>query len=118
MGRGGDLASLATADEQDFVVGLVRASSLTETSVYIGLSTLDSATLHWSDGLPVGFTNWKSEIGSGGCVAVNAGDGRWSAVSCEETLPFVCKKRSGSFASPVCVLPSVVTVDLIRILYW
>jgi hypothetical protein len=96
VGGGGELASVTTAEEQEFVVALVRAS---QEPVYVGLSSVDSSTFRWSDGVPVEYTNWGRErdIASEGCVAMNSDDGHWRVVDCKETLPFVCKKRSESY---------------------
>ncbi|XP_036110432.1 secretory phospholipase A2 receptor [Molossus molossus] len=89
-----DIASLA---EVEFLMTLLGDENASET--WIGLSSNKTPVrFEWSTGSSVTFTNWhtlepqilpnRSQL----CVSAEKLEGHWKVKSCEETLPYICKK--------------------------
>jgi hypothetical protein len=63
---------------------------------WIGLSdTVLEGTFAWTDGTPLGYTNWLAGEPNGGaagdCVNIRAGTDTWADLTCTTSLDFVCE---------------------------
>ena len=92
--QGGNVASINSIKENEFLTGLV------DQDVWLGLSVdpvNDTAVVSWVDGSPVTYTNWSESDPSYqhqlGILRVGgAQTGRWEYVSYNTSFPYVCKK--------------------------
>ena len=52
----------------------------------------------WSDGWRVSYTNWGIEDNTKdeACVQLNITTGKWDAMQCDTTLPYMCKFSTGN----------------------
>nr|XP_040053507.1 macrophage mannose receptor 1 [Gasterosteus aculeatus aculeatus] len=108
--EGGDLVSVTSAEEEQFVTGAMDASWI---DLWIGLSTLKCNKIScqveatntqyaWSDALHVGYTNWAegepsgSDTQAGACAAIvkdpSDGFGKWRSHLCRYERPYMCKR--------------------------
>lgn len=96
---GGDLISLHSPDEFNFILTLANAHHLMY-SAFSGLNDRNTEGGYvWSDGSPVQYTNWgvnqpDNFHSQEDCVEV-FGDGTWNDVSCGEMRHFGCKISVG-----------------------
>ncbi|TKR81428.1 hypothetical protein L596_015296 [Steinernema carpocapsae] len=94
--RGGNLASVHSSDEADFVAKLMEPS--TEEAWIGGHRIGNSDQFDWTDGSAWDFSKWKWDPLSGfKCVSVSKIEGSsytqgWTAGICEHPMFFVCKK--------------------------
>jgi len=96
---GGDLASINTKGENDFVESVIwqgHREDLEDVDVWIGLNDLDKYNYYqWVDGSPVSYTKWSFNEPDGGdpqCVKFIRLEGYWSDKKCTQQLPYMCKK--------------------------
>ncbi|XP_076033572.1 macrophage mannose receptor 1-like isoform X5 [Oratosquilla oratoria] len=100
---GGDLASITTWQEQDFIH--LKSSD----DSWIGLNDREEEGKYsWSDGTKVNILNWDSgepSKGDSNCVEQKYSSGKWNDVDCNEKKTYICK-RHASATSLVPVTPS------------
>ncbi|KAK6180708.1 hypothetical protein SNE40_008709 [Patella caerulea] len=104
-GKGGDLLSITSKTEQDYVKGRIRASN-DSGIVWIGLNNLDKdETWQWSDGSPLNLTNWlkgepETVDGSGSdCGAISNLEYGWFNQQCTQMSKYICKKHPSQATS-------------------
>jgi len=90
-GRGLELASIHSQQEQDLVTGLAGGHQ-----VYIGLTDVAvEGEFRWTEGTPLDFESWYSSNPDGGdsndCVYIYSSDGEWSDCDCVRTSGLACK---------------------------
>jgi hypothetical protein len=95
--RNVDNANLVSITDQ-FESALIHLLTVSKTSgdPWIGLTTFaGDLTWTWTDGRRNTFTNWGNITGIteifSKCVYVQDSDGKWSATSCADKKPFICK---------------------------
>ncbi|XP_026210251.1 C-type mannose receptor 2, partial [Anabas testudineus] len=107
---GGDLVSITTAEEEQYVIAAQDASTL---DLWIGLSTLKcnkiscevevgNSQFTWADALQVGYTNWATgqptvDTQTGSCAALIRDEteefGKWRSHPCRYERSYMCKRR-------------------------
>jgi len=101
---GGNLVSIHTMEEQQFIEGQVRAFNIEAMNMWIGFNDMNPpSSWQWSDGTPTDFIHWltgepNNEGGMELCAAmeINGGAfGTWSDRHCQNARPFICKKNKG-----------------------
>uniref|UniRef100_G1PD26 Macrophage mannose receptor 1 n=1 Tax=Myotis lucifugus TaxID=59463 RepID=G1PD26_MYOLU len=97
--EGGDLASIHTIEEFDFIISQLGYEPNDE--LWIGLNDLKiQMYFEWSDGTPVTFTKWLHGEPSHennrqeDCVVMKGKDGYWADRACERSLGYICKMKS------------------------
>ncbi|KAG7168501.1 macrophage mannose receptor 1-like 1 [Homarus americanus] len=99
QGLGGDLVSIHTPEENDFVFSLLSIERF-YTSTWIGMTDNGHpGDLTWSDGTSVTFTNWGvvysypfTHIPTCAQYAYTETQALWSMNKCEEVSYYICKK--------------------------
>ncbi|KAJ6666767.1 hypothetical protein lerEdw1_020491 [Lerista edwardsae] len=99
----GFLTSVDDRYEQAYLTSLVGLRH--EKYFWIGLSVAGQpGTLNWTNGAPVLFTHWNSEMPgqNPGCVAIRTGTaaGLWDVLSCETKAHFLCKQWAKGVTTP------------------
>jgi len=91
--RGGDLASIHSYEENDFISGLIQTYS------WIGLNDIEAESyFKWSDGTPLDYTNWRTDnpepdnSTSQNCVHIQSLEGGWWDAPCDDGGGVVCKE--------------------------
>ncbi|XP_038065070.1 alpha-N-acetylgalactosamine-specific lectin-like [Patiria miniata] len=95
----GHLASVASVEENDLLLTMVKSVRGTTTSnVWIGYTDeADEGNFIWTDGSAVGFTRWRSgqpwsRAGDAHCTEmVIIWDGKWNDDPCGFTKAYMCK---------------------------
>ncbi|XP_005387016.1 PREDICTED: macrophage mannose receptor 1 [Chinchilla lanigera] len=97
--EGGDLASIHTIEEFDFIISQLGYEPSDE--LWIGLNDIKiQMFFEWSDGTPVTFTKWLRGEPSHennrqeDCVVMKGKDGFWADRACEHPLGYICKMKS------------------------
>ncbi|KFO21624.1 Macrophage mannose receptor 1 [Fukomys damarensis] len=97
--EGGDLASIHTVEEFDFIFSQLGYEPSDE--LWIGLNDMKvQMFFEWSDGTPVTFTKWLRGEPSHennrqeDCVVMKGKDGFWADRACEQLLGYICKMKS------------------------
>ncbi|XP_023561199.1 macrophage mannose receptor 1 [Octodon degus] len=97
--EGGDLASIHTVEEFDFIISQLGYEPSDE--LWIGLNDIKiQMFFEWSDGTPVTFTKWLRGEPSHennrqeDCVVMKGKDGFWADRACEHPLGYICKMKS------------------------
>jgi len=93
---GGDLASIANADEDNAIKQLLPEA---DTWFWIGYNDIDEEqTFKWSDGMPWVYENWGDDEGiteTEDCVVINRKGPHstyvWCDAPCSWVIPFVCR---------------------------
>jgi len=91
--EGGNLASIESQAEQDFVAGLAGSDG-----AWIGLSDiLTEGTFTWADGAALSYENWRPNQPNNGnnnqhCAWIRDTDMLWDDVLCNKMLPYACQK--------------------------
>ncbi|KAK9396213.1 macrophage mannose receptor 1 [Crotalus adamanteus] len=101
--NGATLAYIENRYEQAFLTSLVGFR--TEPYIWIGLSDIqEKGTFRWTNGQPVQFTHWNSEMPGRkpGCVAMTTGftAGLWDLLKCETRAKFLCKRFADGVTPP------------------
>ncbi|KAG9356093.1 hypothetical protein JZ751_000937 [Albula glossodonta] len=98
---GGNLASVHSEDEFQFLRSLYRAHDPRENPFWIGLTDCQKkGRLMWSDGSKVDFTRWNSHEpnnhgGRENCVHSNWSSQKgWNDIPCDYKCAFICALRS------------------------
>lgn len=92
------LISIANKDENDKVYNLVEKfiGQPGKIKIWLGMERLSSdSKLHWIDNEPIAYENWApgEPDQTGACVQM-IHKGWWEDTSCEQQLPYICKKDS------------------------
>ncbi|XP_045141549.1 macrophage mannose receptor 1 [Echinops telfairi] len=108
--EGGDLASIHSIEEFDFIFSQLGYESTDE--LWIGLNDINiQMYFEWSDRTPVTFTKWlrgeptHENYRQEDCVVMKGKDGYWADLACEQPLDYICKMKSQSQA------PEIVEVE-------
>ncbi|XP_070582573.1 macrophage mannose receptor 1-like [Erythrolamprus reginae] len=101
--NGATLAYVENRYEQAFLTSLVGFRP--EPYIWIGLSDIqEKGTFRWTNGQPVQFTHWNSEMPGRepGCVAMKTGitAGLWDLLKCETRTRFLCKRFADGVTPP------------------
>ncbi|KAL2099694.1 hypothetical protein ACEWY4_004088 [Coilia grayii] len=116
--EGGDLVSIGSAEEEQYVIGRLDPSRF---DLWIGYSTLACTTIScqiqpnstqfsWSDANSASYTNWGtnqpdlSDKANGLCTAAikEAGEdyGKWKTHLCRHERPYMCKRGLNTICPP------------------
>ncbi|XP_075036883.1 lymphocyte antigen 75 [Mixophyes fleayi] len=94
--QGADLLSISSPEELKYIT---ENEELPE-SIWIGLNRLETGGgWQWSDDSPLNFVNWDQGIPAftvldgSSCGTLNVDSGQWKALTCDASLPYICKKR-------------------------
>ncbi|KAL5010854.1 hypothetical protein ScPMuIL_013159 [Solemya velum] len=96
---GGDLVSFRDDAEAQFVITLFNGIYPRVDSFWIGLNNLDSErSFEWSDGTPLGYTNWELNEPNNynqaeNCALFNWNSKAWVDINCYMVDNFVCKLK-------------------------
>ncbi|KAK1879694.1 Lactose-binding lectin l-2 [Dissostichus eleginoides] len=99
VSQGGNLVSIHSRAEEDFVKLLIKLSDPAEGITWIGLSDIyEQGRWVWSDGCAAKYFFWKqgepnNQGGNEHCV-FNNWSGKWNDTPCSLTLPSVCASRT------------------------
>ncbi|XP_042362423.1 lactose-binding lectin l-2-like [Plectropomus leopardus] len=100
VSEGGNLVSIHSRDEENFVKSLIKNFDPAQGRTWIGLSDIHKeGKWMWSDGCAVGFVFWKTGEpnnvgGNEHCVENNfSTELKWNDVACSNTFPSVCASR-------------------------
>ena len=95
LSLGGDLISITNEKENNHAKWLIRDQPSSRKSFWIGMNDKTSARkFQWSDGTPVGYTNWRQgepSHSSENCVEYGRSDGKWNDLTCNTVMSFICK---------------------------
>lgn len=102
--EGGELASITSKEEYDFILQDVRLCGFT----WVGLNDREQEGNYvWSDSASSNFTKWKSNQAYDevqrhyeDCVAMDP-DGNWFTFSCQDKFYFLCKKTLVDPPNPI-----------------
>ncbi|XP_023930930.1 macrophage mannose receptor 1-like [Lingula anatina] len=102
--EGGDIVSILSANENDFVTSLAAEKGENPAGYWTGLNALRiSNQFEWADDTSVSFTNWGAREPN-----VHLGDqlcaGKWSSTDCFLSLPYICKRPAARVTSPPSVM--------------
>ncbi|XP_011362718.1 macrophage mannose receptor 1 [Pteropus vampyrus] len=104
--EGGDLASIHTIEEFDFIISQLGYEPNDE--LWIGLNDIKiQMYFEWSDGTPVTFTKWLRGEPSHennrqeDCTVMKGKDGYWADRACEHPLNYICKMKSQAQGSEI-----------------
>ena len=104
MYTGSTLASIQSADENNFILSL-RTSKMASAgwSFWIGATDRKKeGDFKWIDGSPWSYTNWRSpdepnDADSGEDCSAMQTSGKWNDISCDTKVPgTVCKVKPGT----------------------
>ncbi|XP_032761000.1 lithostathine-2-like [Rattus rattus] len=97
----GNLVSILSQAENNFVASLVKESGTSDTNVWTGLHDPENnRRWHWSSGALFLFKSWAtgapSSANRGYCVSLtsNTAYKKWKDENCESQYSFVCKFKS------------------------
>ncbi|KAM4574367.1 galactose-specific lectin nattectin-like [Fundulus diaphanus] len=94
-GLGGNLASIQTDDEQDFISGFILKKTGSYSSTWVG-GHKEEGEWTWSDGSPFEFNNWSpgepnNVGGNENCMEINLRGRKYvNDANCDIRLPYVC----------------------------
>ncbi|KAG1673047.1 Macrophage mannose receptor 1 [Nymphon striatum] len=96
----GEMASLHSQAENDFLLRLIRKNPISLASVWIGLNSLGIENdFSWSDQSALNFVHWDSnptEYGQERCGVMVEPTGEWDQNHCSKNYHFACKKIEGA----------------------
>ncbi len=100
VSQGGNLVSIHSVEEQNFIRTLIKNFDHSERPTWIGLSDIHKeGSWMWSDGCRVKFVYWapgepNNYRGNENCAHVNfAPYQKWNDVACSYSYPSVCASR-------------------------
>ncbi|XP_034089862.1 galactose-specific lectin nattectin-like [Gymnodraco acuticeps] len=99
VSQGGNLVSIHSREEKDFVKALIKRSDPAEGYTWIGLRDMaKEGSWMWSDGCAAKYFFWYREQPDNNrqdehCVQDNFGN-MWNDLKCSYTLPSVCASRT------------------------
>ncbi|XP_038165332.1 galactose-specific lectin nattectin-like isoform X1 [Cyprinodon tularosa] len=94
---GGNLASIHSLDENNFISEMVERQTGSSRDTWIGgYDAVSENTWLWSDGSAFEFTHWYTNqpdnSGSQHCLEINYGGSHWNDIQCSMGMPFVCAR--------------------------
>ncbi|XP_047726132.1 secretory phospholipase A2 receptor isoform X1 [Prionailurus viverrinus] len=96
----GDLLTIHSAHEQEFILSKIRALSKYGINWWIGLQEeRANDEFRWRDGTPVTYQNWdKGREGSMNnqsqrCGFISSLTGLWASEECSVSMPSICKRK-------------------------
>ncbi|XP_005393412.1 PREDICTED: secretory phospholipase A2 receptor [Chinchilla lanigera] len=96
----GELLTIHSAHEQEFIHSKIRVLSKYGTNWWIGLQEEKANNeFHWSDGSPLIYQNWDKgrEISvnnqSQRCGFISSKTGLWDSEECSVSMPSICKRK-------------------------
>ncbi|XP_042804864.1 secretory phospholipase A2 receptor [Panthera leo] len=96
----GDLLTIHSAHEQEFILSKIRALSKYGVNWWIGLQEeRANDEFRWRDGTPVTYQNWdKGREGSMNnqsqrCGFISSLTGLWASEECSVSMPSICKRK-------------------------
>ncbi|CAG2105827.1 unnamed protein product, partial [Medioppia subpectinata] len=101
---GATLVTIHSAEEFDFVYGLVFTEMRAKYSVWIGLIRVSNESFVWFDRSPLNYTNWgpnepNNWFSKNYCTVMSSAApamGKWFDVGCTTTYLVLCQKYLGS----------------------
>ncbi|XP_033972235.1 ladderlectin-like [Trematomus bernacchii] len=99
VSQGGNLVSIHSRAEENFVQFLIKRSDPAEGLTWIGLHDIaKEERWMWSDGCAANYLFWHTgepnNSGRGEDCVVNNFRGKWNDAPCSTTLPSVCASRT------------------------
>ncbi|XP_033987067.1 ladderlectin-like [Trematomus bernacchii] len=99
VSQGGNLVSIHSREEEDFVKFLIKSSDSNEGATWIGLYDLaKEGRWMWSDGCAAKYFFWHTgepnNSGRGEDCVLNNWRGKWNDAKCSKTFPSVCASRT------------------------
>ncbi|XP_022806021.1 macrophage mannose receptor 1-like [Stylophora pistillata] len=104
--RGGDLVSIHSAAENNFIALHISDN------YWIGLNDLRTeGNLQWSDGSSLVYSNYQfgepnDHYGQEDCMEMR-GEGQWNDLNCGRNLGYVCKQTKNPSAIPQALVPTL-----------
>ncbi|KAG9356088.1 hypothetical protein JZ751_000932 [Albula glossodonta] len=102
---GGNLPSVHSAAEDQFLKNLFKSFSSKDTSFWLGLSDCQKeGWWFWSDGSKLDYTNWRyrqpdNHQGKEHCVHMHTSAGKsWNDIPCSSSFPFICERADPGLA--------------------
>ncbi|XP_045335921.1 secretory phospholipase A2 receptor isoform X3 [Leopardus geoffroyi] len=96
----GDLLTIHSAHEQEFILSKIRALSKYGINWWIGLQEeRANDEFRWRDGTPVTYQNWDKERDgsmnnqSQRCGFISSLTGLWASEECSVSMPSICKRK-------------------------
>ncbi|KAH9523861.1 hypothetical protein Btru_047253, partial [Bulinus truncatus] len=117
--KNGSLASITSSEEQSYIEGKLRHSSILK--FWIGASDRrDTMNIQWEDRTPFTFFNWddgKPELSNfPNCIGISTESMSWSDFSCYMGNGYICKRKAFSPKAPS--PPAFIPRPLARGLYY
>ncbi|XP_034075305.1 ladderlectin-like [Gymnodraco acuticeps] len=99
VSQGGNLVSIHSTEEEDFVKFLIKMSDPAEGYTWIGLHDIaKEGRWMWSDGCAAKYLFWyrrqPNNSGRGEDCVLNNWRGKWNDGPCSSTFPSVCASRT------------------------
>ncbi|GFQ74876.1 macrophage mannose receptor 1 [Trichonephila clavata] len=100
--KGASLASIHSDEEIEFLLRLLYDNRQgIGNRVWIGLNSLRSGILRWSDYSPLDYTYWNEDEPNNNnnqekCVNMYIGNGLWNDENCNNAMGFICKLNKDS----------------------
>ncbi|XP_028447190.1 galactose-specific lectin nattectin [Perca flavescens] len=100
ISTGGNLASIHSAEEHEFIRHYIREVTGTDKNAWIGgHDGVKEGTFLWTDGSKFDFTSFATgepnDFGAGeDCVVMNFNGNNWNDGSCDNEAAFICSKNS------------------------
>ncbi|XP_010766078.1 ladderlectin-like [Notothenia coriiceps] len=99
VSQGGNLVSIHSTEEEDFVKFLIKSSDPAEGYTWIGLNDIaKEGRWMWSDGCAAKYFFWyrgePNNSGRGEDCVLNNWRGKWNDGPCSATFPSVCASRT------------------------
>uniref|UniRef100_A0A1I8HVV4 C-type lectin domain-containing protein n=1 Tax=Macrostomum lignano TaxID=282301 RepID=A0A1I8HVV4_9PLAT len=98
--HGGDLVSIHSFEENDFLTGLISKLHITSAAYWIGLNELgQNEGYRWSDGSGVNLLHWNDGEpnnwgGAEHCGSIISNSGLWNDDQCGIVLRYICKRSN------------------------
>uniref|UniRef100_A0A8C0VZZ7 Secretory phospholipase A2 receptor n=1 Tax=Castor canadensis TaxID=51338 RepID=A0A8C0VZZ7_CASCN len=97
----GDLLSIHSAQEQEFIYSKIKVLSKYGTNWWNGLQEEQANDeIHWTDGSPVTYQNWDQgrdrsmNNQSQRCGFISSTTGLWGSEECSVSMPAICKRKT------------------------
>ncbi|XP_039267956.2 macrophage mannose receptor 1-like isoform X2 [Styela clava] len=109
MEKGGDLVSIHSMNEQDFLHVQIQRQSTMEWWIGLDSNTRDREFL-WTDGTPANFYMWGEKEPNDvnrqeQCVQMYQTEGQWNDVNCGKRYGYICKRLNGTSTTAITPTP-------------